>query len=271
MARYRLDLAYFGDAFNGWQSQKDGSAVQDAVERSLQVFLRHPVRVIGASRTDAGVHAEQQVAIFDSDMPFDHHRWLRSLHALMPKSIGVVALRAVAPDFNPLGDNTGKLYRYRLWRGEERLPFLSPYVWDSLPPLQIEAMRRAAAMLVGTHDFTSYCAVDAGAKTRVRTIVELELRERGPLVDIWVLGHGFLKQMVRTIVGTLVEVGRGAISLEEFAAILPAKNRDAAGPTAPAQGLSLVRVFFQPLPSIAEMVATADQGFALGLSEVAGT
>jgi tRNA pseudouridine38-40 synthase len=263
MPRYRLDLSYVGAAFNGWQSQADGSGVQDAVEKALATFLRHPVRIVGASRTDTGVHAEGQVACFESDAPYDERRWIRALHGLMPDGIGVRALGPVAMEFHPILASVGKAYRYRIWIGEGRLPQVAPFVWEGHQTLSLAAMRAGAAALVGRHDFSSFCASDSGAKTRVRTIFELELFEAGPLLDVWVVGDGFLKQMVRSIVGTLVEVGRGALAPADVAQILAARDRNEAGATAPARGLSLVEVFYERVVPVAALRQAAAAGFTL--------
>lgn len=263
MARYRLDLSYVGAAFNGWQSQADSSGVQDAIEKALVTFLRHPVRLVGASRTDSGVHAEGQVACFDSAQPYDERRWLRALHGLMPDGIGVRALRPVADDFHPILDSVGKAYRYRVWVGEGRLPLLAPFAWEGHQTLDVEGMRQASQIFLGRHDFSSFCAADSGAKTRERTIFEIAIVAQGPLLDFWVVGDGFLKQMVRSMVGTLVEVGRGSYPPETVASILAMRDRKRAGMTAPAKGLSLVQVFYERIVTIAELRQAAAEGFSI--------
>lgn len=252
---YRIDLKYVGTSFHGWQSQPSGNCVQDFLEKALATLLRHPVRVIAAARTDSGVHAEHQVAIFKSAVTFDERRWIKSLYGLLPESVGVTALAPVDPAFHPILAATGKAYCYRIWRKAERNPFLVPFVWTHLRDLDVAAMRAAATDLVGTHDFTSFCAVDSSAKTRVRTVLGIEVVEKGPMLEVWVTGEGFLKQMVRNIVGTLVEVGTGRRAPSAMPGILAAKDREAAGVTAPAQGLTLVEIFFGPVPSVADVVA----------------
>lgn len=263
MARYRLNLSYLGAAFNGWQSQSDGSGVQDALQKALATFLRHPVRVIGASRTDAGVHAEGQVACFDTPEVFDERRWLRALHALIPADIGVRAITPVADDFHPILASRAKAYRYRVWVGEGRLPLLAPFVWEGHVGLNVEAMQVACKFFLGRHDFSSFCAADSGAKTRERTILECEVVAQGPLLDFWVIGDGFLKQMVRSMVGTLVEVGRGCYPPESVAAILAMRDRKQAGMTAPARGLALVQVFYEHIASISDLRREAANGFSM--------
>ena len=263
MGRYRLKLAYQGTAFNGWQSQPDHSGVQNVVEKALATFLRHPVRVTGASRTDTGVHAEGQIACFDTDVSFDERRWMRALHGLMPDTIGVRALESVHPEFHPIFASIGKAYRYRVWVGEGRMPQLAPFVWEGHAKLDVGAMRSASLVLLGRHDFSSFCASDSGAKTRERTIFEIAIVESGPLLDFWVIGDGFLKQMVRSIVGSLVDVGRGRVSPKAFSHVLAAQDRNRAGVTAPARGLSLVEVFYERILRVAELRSAAAAGFSL--------
>lgn len=258
---YRLDLKYFGAPFHGWQSQPSGTCVQDFVEKALSTMLRHPVRVIAAARTDSGVHAEHQVAIFKTNVPFDERRWVKSLYGMLPDTIGITRIAPCPSDFHPILAATGKAYCYRIWRKAERNPFLVPYVWTLLRDLDVKAMREGAAHLVGRHDFTSFCAIDSSAKTRIRNVLGIEIIEKGHLLEIWVTGEGFLKQMIRNIAGTLADVGTGRTAAQAIPGILAAKNRDAAGATAPAQGLTLVEIYFGPIPAVSEVVRRErDQG-----------
>ncbi len=247
---YRIDLQYDGANFEGWQSQPQGTGVQDHLEKALQTFLRHPVRVIGASRTDSGVHAEHQVAIFRTEQKLDERRWLKSLRGLLPETIGIRSIVETASDFHPIYHARGKAYRYRLWLGVTRNPMVAPYCWSIPYTLDSGLMAQASQDFIGTHDFTSFSAVDSTAKTKVRTIYEIKIFQKGPLVDIWVVGEGFLKQMIRTMVGTLVDIGRGAIPPTEIPKILDLKDRTCAGITAPAQGLSLVEIFYDDIAKI---------------------
>lgn len=260
---YRLDLRYIGTPFQGWQSQTNGSGIQDHLERALAIILRHPTRVIGASRTDSGVHAEHQVAIFRTAVPFDEIRWLKSLNGILPPEVGVTGVSAITPDFHPIYAAHGKAYRYRLWQGATRHPMLQPYVWTMHREVDIHAMCAAAPYLVGTHDFTSFCAVDSSAKTRTRHVLEVSVTEHGPLIDIWVVGKGFLKQMVRIMVGTLVEIGMGKRTPQDMEKILLAHDRKAAGITAPANGLTLVEIFYGDIWSAAALKERIGMSFNL--------
>ncbi len=258
---YRLDLKYIGASFQGWQSQTNGSGIQDHLERALGIILRHPTRTIAASRTDSGVHAEHQVAIFRTKMPFDPIRWLKSLNGILPPDIGVTGVTPIAPEFHPIYAARGKAYRYRLWQGATRHPMMCPYVWTMHRNVDIQAMRTAAEYLIGTHDFTSFCALDSSAKTRRRHILEVTIMEHGPLIDIWVIGKGFLKQMVRIIVGTLVEIGLGKRAPEDMQKILLALDRKAAGITAPANGLTLIEIFYEDVLTAAALKERIGMGF----------
>jgi len=245
---YRMELAYWGTTYFGWQSQTHGRTVQDLLEKALTTLLRHPVQTIAASRTDSGVHAEQQVVLFRTNVVFNEEKWVRSLNGLLPEDVGVLGIKPAPPEFHPIYSAKGKIYRYRLWQGVSRNPHCFQSSWSIYRQIDLLAMRQAAALLEGIHDFTSFCAVDSSAKTRVRHIYAIEITEKGSLIEVWVYGKGFLKQMVRIIVGTLVEIGLGKRLPEDIVTIIEAKNRSSAGKTAPAQGLALVSIFYHNDP-----------------------
>ena len=264
---YRIDLAYIGTAYQGWQSQANGQGIQDKLEHALSIMLRQGVRVTGAARTDSGVHAENQVVTFETDLPFEQKRWLASLNGILSRDIGVKAVYPAPEGFHPVYAAKAKAYRYRLWLGVERNPFVTQFCWQVNSDLDLRLMRDEAKSFIGTHDFTSFCAKNASAKTRERTIFAIEFEcKRERLVDIWVLGNGFLKQMVRTMVGTLVEVGRGKIGPGEIEHILNQRDRVLAGDTAPPQGLCLVDTFYEDVPQLGELIALAEGGFSFDIS-----
>ena len=247
---YRMDLAYVGTGFSGWQSQPSLDSVQDELERVLQIIFRDRQRILGASRTDAGVHAEHQVASFRLSKSIDDtSKVIKSINALVDPRIKVFRLEPVNTTFHPIMAARAKLYRYRLWLGPITSPFASDYVWPVNLDLNIAAMMEAASAFVGKHDFAAFCASDSAVKTTVREVYDLQIHQRGVLVDIYILGSGFLKQMVRSMVGTLVEVGRGRRSAESISAIINSQDRTQAGQTAPARGLSLVEIFYEDCPS----------------------
>ncbi|MBC7660389.1 MAG: tRNA pseudouridine(38-40) synthase TruA [Chitinophagaceae bacterium] len=260
---YRIDLNYIGSEFSGWQSQPSGKTVQDALEKALFVALRKKIRVVGASRTDTGVHAEHQVASFRIDETIDCPRVFRSLQALVPPSIGILGLTPIATDFHPIKSAHAKLYRYRIWLGPGTNAFIRPYAWTIPYELDFAAMKCASAFFVGRHNFRSFAAVDGSSLTFDRTILDLKWIEKGNgLIEMYILGEGFLKQMVRNIVGTLVEVGQGKRKPADVLSIIAADDRRSAGMTAPALGLSLVEIYYAPCPRIAACYENDDPCFS---------
>ncbi len=266
MNAYRIDLKYVGTDFHGWQSQPSGRGVQDHVEKALKTILRHDVRVTAASRTDTGVHAEHQVATFKTAESYDEKRWIKSLHGLLPDSVGVTSIKPSPESFHPIYSSKAKAYRYRLWLGAERNPMIAPFCWQMYNDCSVEKIREEAKAIVGRHDFTAFCAADSSAKTKVREVFAVEVHEKGPLVDVWIVGGGFLKQMVRILVGTLVEVGTGRSPPGQILRAVQSKNRDDAGKTAPAQGLSLVEIFYDDVPDIAALRGRLSSEYTLKIS-----
>jgi len=264
--KYRLDLSYLGSPFVGFQTQPTKDSVQDHLEAALKIFFSKETKVTGASRTDSGVHAENQVITFNTDKNFDEHRWIRGINSLTPREIGINQVREVPDDFHPIFSANAKAYRYRIWRGNCWNPFISPYVWEIYKPIDLELFKKSALKLVGTHDFTSFCNTDTDISTKTRNILEIKIDERGPLVDFWIVGEGFLKQMVRIIVGTLIDISDGKLPPDSIMDILNSKSRSAAGKTAPPDGLSLVKVFYGDVPSVSKLIAAAESGFTQDIS-----
>lgn len=248
MPTFRLVLEYDGTDFSGWQTQGDGTrTVQGAVEEALRRVTGAEPFVMGAGRTDAGVHAEGQVASAVVETALDAATLRRAMNAVLPADVAVVEAALAAPGFHALRDARGKLYRYRVWNGPTRSPLRARTHHVVHAPLDLEAMRRAAAPLVGRHDFRAFETrgsehADPGRST-VRTLHAVTIDgEAGGEVRLDFEGEGFLRYMVRTLVGTLLEVGRGAREEAGPAGVLAGRDRRAAGPTAPAAGLTLVRV-----------------------------
>lgn len=250
---YRIDLKYVGAGFHGWQSQPSGMGVQDHLEKAMKTILRHDVRVTAASRTDTGVHAEHQVVTFRTDAAYDEKRWLKSLHGILPDSVGITSIKPTEEGFHPIYSSKAKAYRYRLWLGAERNPMIAPFVWQMYNDVDVRKIEAEAALIVGRHDFTAFCAADSSAKTKERTVLEVAVVANGPLVDVWMVGEGFLKQMVRILIGTLVEVGAGKSPPGQVSRAIASKCRDDSGVTAPAQGLSLVEIFYDQIPRIDDL------------------
>lgn len=260
--QYRLDIAYKGSDFEGWQTQPSKNSVQDHLESALALVLRKHIKLLGASRTDSGVHAEQQVAVFRTEKQIaDLSRLRRSLNALIPKGIQVLLIRPSDINFHPIRDAVWKTYRYRLWLGSAVNPFASDFVWPiHAADFDLNALKKAASYFEGEHDFQSFCASDSSAKTTVRKVLSVKVDCYPPMIDIYITGTGFLKQMVRSIVGTLVDVGQAKRRSEDISAIIETKSRSAAGKTAPASGLSLVKIAYDDAAYDDEIIASMHDG-----------
>jgi tRNA pseudouridine38-40 synthase len=242
---YRLKIEYNGTAFSGWQTQPGASTVQGALEKAAAIALGHSVSIQGAARTDAGVHALGQVASFDSPIDIEPIRLRHSLTALCRPDVAVIEA-AVAPDrFNARFDSIGKHYRYCILMRSSPSPFLRNTSHRVAVNLDLNEMNRAAALFLGRHDFRGFRASDCGRLDTVREISSIAVSMCGAdLVAVDVKGNAFLKNMVRIISGTLIEVGRGRIGIDVVSQALQTGDRRLAGPTAPACGLTLVEVFY---------------------------
>jgi len=252
--RYKLTLAYRGTRYHGWQKQpaldtyrgappEQGQGIptiQETLARAIESVVRHPVNLVGSSRTDAGVHAKGQLAHFDTDqlqIPADG--MLRAVNHALPEDILVREILPVAETFDAISSTTSKRYQYFIWNAPERPIFFADLAWHRWQKLDIGAMQAAAAQLVGTYDFASFARPGHGRDNTIRTILACTVARRAGRIVIAVEGTGFLWQMVRIIVGTLIEIGLGRRAADEIPTILAAKDRQAAGPTAPPQGLFL--------------------------------
>jgi len=240
----RLTVEYEGTAYQGWQVQPGGPTVQEVLERALATALREPVRVRAAGRTDAGVHACGQVAaVRVRHVPPDLERLRRSLNALTPDDVAVRDIAVVDDAFDPRRHARSRVYEYRIWNAPAPSPFWRRHAWHVPLPLDVAAMEEAVAALAGEHDFAAFRGADAGPqRSTVRRVLETAVRADGPLLVYRIEATGFLKHMVRNIVGTMVEVGRGERSPSSMRDILASRDRTRAGPTAPPHGLLLVAV-----------------------------
>ena len=249
MRSIKLTLAYDGTAYAGWQVQPGQNTVQDVLETAIEKITGEQLRAIASGRTDAGVHALGQVVGFRSETHLPPDVIRRALNAELPRDIAVLDAADAADDFHPIRDAVRKRYRYVIHDGPVRDVFRRRYCWQYNSRLDAAAMSRAAQALVGKHDFSSFETTGAERKDSIRTVYELQVeRGRGvqeDLITIEVEADGFLYNMVRAIVGTLVEVGRAAQDESWVAEVLAAADRRAAGPTAPPQGLFLVRVDYE--------------------------
>jgi tRNA pseudouridine38-40 synthase len=254
MPSFRITLSYDGTDVVGWQRQASGTSIQGLLEDALAALEGAAVAAIAAGRTDAGVHALGQVAAFTLTRPIEATVLRRALNARLPGAVRVLEAVDVPADFHPQFLARTKTYRYRLWTDDAVSPFERRYVWHVPGALDVAAMHAAARLLEGTQDFAAFQASGSETATTVRTIVESVVgraplgdragNARSPIVEYTVRGNGFLRHMVRTIVGTLVEVGRGRRRPDSVRALIRSRDRAAAGPTAPPSGLFLVRVDF---------------------------
>jgi len=241
--RLRLEIAYDGRAFAGWQSQKSGDAVQDLLEREVAAINGHPVRLHGAGRTDAGVHAVGQVAHLDVEKTLPAAEWERALNARLPGSVRVLRVRPTTPDFHARYDAVGKVYRYRISTARILMPLELGTVWHLPRGIDLERLRAAVSLFEGTHDFASFSANRGKAvRDSTRTLTSVRVSVDGPRVSLTFEGSGFLYRMVRMLVGSAIKVGQGKAELVWIRQLLREPRTGAAGFVAPAEGLTLVRV-----------------------------
>ena len=238
----KLTVEYDGTRYHGWQIQANGETIQAVLERAVSTFLGKSTRITGSGRTDAGVHALGQVANFICDQDLDLHKTRRGLNALTPEDITIKDVEIVRDSFDSRRDGRSRIYEYRILNRSTPSPFYLNRAWHVHEPLAIESMREAIHCLEGEHDFSSFRAAGCDALHPVRKVYRTSLEERGELLAYTIEATAFLRHMVRNIVGTLVEVGRGVRSSQSFAELLEARDRTKAGPTAPPHGLYLVEV-----------------------------
>ena len=254
MRNIKLTIEYDGTAYAGWQVQPNGLAVQEVVEQALARLLGEPTRLRSSGRTDAGVHARGMVACFNTEKRLPLRAFREGLNSQLPSDVAVRDACEVPLSFNPRFDAQAKHYRYTILLDDLRSPLARHTAWRLSGGLDLKAMRAACALFIGEHDFAAFRASNCAAKTTVRRINSLELVQEGRFLHLDVNGSGFLKNMVRIIAGTLVEVGQGRRTPQEVARLLKEGDRQLAGKTAPPQGLCLMQVFYPP-----ELLQDADQ------------
>ena len=242
----KLTVEYDGTNYHGWQVQANYTSIQAVLEKAVSTFLGVPTHINGSGRTDAGVHALGQVANFFTGKEYLPYRILRGLNALTPRDITVKDVEIVDDCFDARRDGRSRLYEYLILNRATPSPFHHNRAWHIHERLDIEAMTKAIECLVGEHDFSSFRAANCDAPHPVRTIYQTGLVQRGELLVYCIEGTAFLRHMVRNIVGTLADVGRGIRTAESFAELLDARDRTQAGYTAPPSGLYLVQVKYDP-------------------------
>lgn len=243
MKRFKLVVAYDGSNYCGWQVQNNGKTIEGELNRCLSELLKEEIVVIGASRTDSGVHGRGNVAVFDSETRIPGEKISYALNQRLPDDIVIQSSCEVDKDFHPRYCNTIKTYEYKILNRKFPDPMYRLYADFIHYPLNIEAMQEAANYIVGEHDFKSFCSAGAQVKSTIRTVYSLDvIKDQDDIVRIRITGNGFLYNMVRIIVGTLTRVGLGNGKPEEVEDIMKACDRSKAGPTAPARGLSLIEI-----------------------------
>lgn len=242
MRRIELIVAYDGTNYCGWQVQKNGITVEEILNRELRKLLKEEVSVIGASRTDSGVHSRGNIAVFDTETRIPPEKICYALNERLPEDIVIQQSREVLPDFHPRKCSSRKTYEYRIWNRRFRDPLNRLYSYFVYVPLDVEAMKEGAAYLEGEHDFASFCSSGSQAATTVRTLYEAVVNREGDLITIRLTGNGFLYNMVRIIAGTLIKIGMHVYPPSHMREILEARDRRAAGPKAPAVGLTLMKI-----------------------------
>jgi tRNA pseudouridine38-40 synthase len=242
--RFKLIVEYDGAAYHGWQVQPNSPTVQGALETAVARMLGETIRVAAAGRTDAGVHAAGQVISFSLQRSVDPDVLLRGLNGLTPRDVTLRSVEVVPEAFDPRRHAHSRVYVYRIWNARWPSPFWRRYAWHVPWPLDHEGMAAAAACLVGEHDFSAFQAAGCDADNPVRRVLRSELARSGPLLSYTIEATAFLRHMVRTITGTLVEVGSAQRSVAGVAAVLAGRDRTQAGPTAPACGLCLTEVTY---------------------------
>ena len=244
MRRIGIVVAYDGTNYCGWQIQNNGISIQGVLDETLTKLLGEPIHVMGASRTDAGVHALGNVAVFDTNARIPGDKIAFALNQWLPEDIRIQLSEDVEPDFHPRYTDSEKTYEYRILNRTFPVPTERLYSYFYHYSLDVDLMREATSFLIGQHDFASFCGAKAQVKSTIRTVTSISVDREGDMVVLRVSGTGFLYNMVRIIAGTLIEVGNKQYPPEHVKDILEACSREAAGPTAPACGLTLMGIRF---------------------------
>ena len=245
MKRVGLVVAYDGTKYSGWQTQPNGITIQGVLNDTLSELLGEKIETIGASRTDAGVHALGNVAVFDTESRIPGEKFSYALNQRLPEDIRIQLSEEVEPDFHPRYCDSEKTYEYRILNRKFPVPTERLYSYFYHYKLDVDKMKEATSYLIGRHDFASFCGSGAQVKTTIRTVTSMDVWRDGDMVTIRISGTGFLYNMVRIIAGTLLEVGMGRRSRETVQRALATGERTLAGPTAPAKGLMLVGIAYE--------------------------
>lgn len=243
--RVFMKIAYDGTNYCGWQIQINGITVEEIINRELTNLLGEEIAVIGASRTDSGVHAMGNVAVFDTETKIPSEKICFALNQRLPDDIRIVESKEVAPDFHPRFCNSTKTYQYKILNRKIPIPTERLYSHFVYMNLNVEKMQEAAKYIVGEHDFKSFCSTRTQVENTVRTVYSLDVDKKDDMIYITISGNGFLYNMVRIIVGTLMKVGLSVYPPEHVKEIIEACDRNVAGPKAPAHGLTLIGIEYE--------------------------
>ena len=267
MNHIRLDLAYDGRRYFGFQSQAHGNTVQDILEHALEQILKRPLRLTSASRTDSGVSAEHQVATFRWDnSPLGLELFMSRLNSMLPSEIRIQNVQIAHEGFHPAYSALGKIYRYRIWKGECLDPFICPYVWEQRRIKDTTLMENSLASFVGVHDFRAFANLGSLEKNTIRRIFDIKIEEQGDLINIWVCGEGFLKQMIRIMIGSALDESLARLE-RPITTLLQLPDRSLAGRTAPSSPLSLIKIFYDKIPDLNEFVKVYNAKSTLSLPQ----
>lgn len=247
MRNIKLLIEYDGSNYSGWQFQENAISIQETIQDAIKKVTGESVKLIGSGRTDAKVHALGQVANFLTNSTIPGDRFKYALNIKLPDDITILESEEVSLDFHSRFSATYKKYKYLIYNNEIPSALLRNYTFHVKEELNIEDMKKAARFFIGTHDFASFMATRSDVKTTVRTIYDVRINKNKEIIEVVVEGNSFLRNMIRIIIGTLVEVGKGKIKIFDIEKIILSKNRMAAGPTAPPQGLYLERVFYDEI------------------------
>lgn len=242
--RYFFEIGYHGKNYAGWQNQANATGIQSVIENALSSIFRVPIAITGSGRTDTGVHCEQQFFHCEIAKPFEIEDLIVRLNSFLPKDIVVKSIRKVKPEANARFDAYERSYLYKITRRKN--PFLEGLAWHFFKPLDVQTMNKAAALILGEHDFECFSKVNTDVNHFLCDIKKAEWREEGQMLEFTITANRFLRGMVRSIVGTLLDVGSGKTSLKQFQIIIHSRDRKKAGPNVPAQGLYLIKVKYPP-------------------------
>lgn len=242
-----LTISYKGTNYHGFQVQKNALTVSQVFQDAVEKVLKKREDIKGCSRTDSGVHANEFCISMQTESRIPCENLVKALNVNLPGDIAVLSCQEAEEDFHARYNSTGKRYLYKIWNHPVKNPFLEEYSWHYPYPLDVEQMKKSCKDFIGTHDFSAFCSTGGSVEDKVRTIYWAEVFQQGNLVGISVEGDGFLYNMVRIMVGTLVEIGGGFLPADSIPDILESKERSRAGKTAPPQGLFLDKVFYQPI------------------------